>query len=137
LERKRIQDNKGIVILSGAGSYRVIPDPSDADLMNHRGGGQNLSLNMSRALGHKILSKYGVTSEPTVYTWPLFYGDKLVIGCDGLWDVLPKDEVAKIINSINDPVRASKHLLKEAEERWATLKKKSDNITIICVYIIR
>jgi len=105
--------------------------------MSYRGGGQNLSLNMSRALGHKILSKYGVASEPTIYTWPLCYGDKLVIGCDGLWDVLTKEEVAKIVNSINDPVKASKHLLKEAEDKWAVLKRKSDNITAICVYILR
>jgi len=75
-------------------------------------------LAMTRSLGHAILSQCGISSEPEFFSTTLEYailngstfpelvlmqlyacrdGDKLIIGCDGLWDVISNEEAMGIV----------------------------------------
>jgi serine/threonine protein phosphatase PrpC len=48
------------------------------------------SLMPSRSLGHTLLSKHGITFEPTVTACPMTHGDVVVIATDGLWSTYGK-----------------------------------------------
>jgi serine/threonine protein phosphatase PrpC len=48
---------------------------------------------MTRALGHPVLSRYGVLPEPEFSTALMNVGDRLIIASDGLWDVVENDEI--------------------------------------------
>ncbi len=91
---------------------------------------------MTRALGHAILSRCGVSSTPDFFVARLCDGDRLVMGCDGLWDVITSEEAIRIVSlyAAQDPQVACKALVSEAERRWKAKNKPSDNITAIVVF---
>ena len=62
----------------GEGTLRVVPAEGDFPIEEIRR--KKLGLATSRSLGHVILSKYGVSSQPEFFTADLEDGDKLVLG---------------------------------------------------------
>ena len=63
-------------------------------MQNDRVAGQ---LAISRALGDHLLKNSGVSSEPFTTRLPLASSDEfLVIGSDGLWDVVPEDLLMRL-----------------------------------------
>lgn len=61
-------------------------------------------LSVTRALGHKHLSEYGVLCEPTVNTMQLQPADAcLIVASDGVWDVMDPREAA---NRVMDVISA-------------------------------
>jgi len=106
-----------------------------------------LSINMSRALGHPVLCKHGLSPTPEFKSIKLEPDMEyfLVAASDGLWDVFSSQEVGKVIheNLVGCLVSQIEHgveedivreLINKAENRW---KKKcfGDNISTVVVTI--
>ncbi|KAL7583380.1 hypothetical protein Lser_V15G42657 [Lactuca serriola] len=89
------------------------------------------ALQVTRSIGDDDL-KPGVTAEPEVTETILSDEDEyLVMGSDGLWDVVRNDEVVEIMKkTVKEPGMCSKRLAMEAAERGS-----NDNITVIVVFL--
>lgn len=85
-------------------------------------------LAVSRAIGDRVLKRY-VTAEPDIADWHLTASDRfLVIGSDGLWDVMSNEEVGDLIHKLPHPQEAARVLVECAYGRGST-----DNITALVV----
>ncbi|GBG32225.1 Protein phosphatase family protein [Hondaea fermentalgiana] len=95
-------------------------------------------LAVSRALGDIEYSPI-VSSEPTFavhhFDWlpalPAFDAARyawLVLGCDGVWDVLDASDVALTLKYVSDPARAAHKIRTLAFRRGS-----ADNISVVCV----
>jgi serine/threonine protein phosphatase PrpC len=59
-------------------------------------------LALSRAFGDKAARKFGVISEPDIKTFNLSYEDDfLVIGSDGLFDVMKDSEISFLVGRVS------------------------------------
>ena len=86
-------------------------------------------LAISRAIGD--FSIKGVSSIPYICEYELNeFDSKIVLACDGVFDVLSVDEVGKIVQSESDPSIASHKLRNNA-----FAKQSQDNISVIVVNI--
>lgn len=86
---------------------------------NHRVYGFH-SLAMTRALGHKFLGKYGVIHEPHIAHYEVSENDLvLVVGSDGLWDVVEKEDVFSVATAQGIAAQsACKKLIEVALKSW-------------------
>jgi len=98
------------------------------------------SLSVSRAFGDLDSVPY-VTHKPDIFRYMLDKKDKfIVMGCDGLWDVLKNDEVVNFIlsncydNSLSIRVNKKINIAKKLAE-YALKKGSTDNITIIIIFL--
>merc|ERR1712137_140732 len=128
-ERNRIFLKKGKIV-GQIKNRRVIPsvnDYSQEDISKHK-----LALNMSRSLGHLILSNYGVSSTPDMKTIIIEDGDYLVLASDGLWDVMKHEEIRNIIENSEDssPQEIADNLISLVKEKNEEIQN-SDNTTIV------
>jgi len=108
-ERKRIESAGGIVMW--AGTWRV--------------GGV---LAMSRAFGNRLLKQF-VIAEPEIQEQEI--NDELeflIIASDGLWDVVPNEDVVSLVKMEEEPEAAARKLIETAFARGS-----GDNITCIVV----
>ncbi|KAK5579537.1 hypothetical protein RB653_009221 [Dictyostelium firmibasis] len=129
LEKKRIVSTGGRVVYR-CGCYRVIPNKNDYnndDIMKQR-----LALNMSRALGHVVLSKYGVSSTPEFHSESLNPGDYVILASDGLWNVLDLKTIQKYIKKSTSVKELTDLLLSVVESKCQNFKIPCDNVTICC-----
>jgi len=89
-EKKRIESKNGIVSYEKNG----VLGPSRVYPRNDDGPG----LAVSRSLGDLILHNHGVISEPEITHKEIDPDDKfIVIGSDGIWDVMNSSEVIGFI----------------------------------------
>ena len=134
-----------------------------------------LTLNMSRALGHNILSQHGVSHQPDVDTVSLQPQHPaassaeqaeqagsdvwLVLGSDGLWDVMTVEDVVQVIDGqLEEQSRRRRlcrggkgggqagcslclecvccQLLSRAEDSWRQ-RGHGDNISVVLAHITR
>jgi serine/threonine protein phosphatase PrpC len=135
-ECKRIQEtSKGEIVIGAGNMMRVMP-----------GGGfpreeikrRALALNMTRAIGHPVLSQYGVSPEPEFSTTAVAPGDRLVLGSDGLWDVVENDEVALLCSYRSSASKCAQALLNIARDKYSRNRQqhgRADNTTIIVGYV--
>ncbi len=98
-------------------------------------------LSVSRAFGDTSASPF-VIAKPDVYKYKLSDKDKfLVIGCDGLYDVLSNQDIVNfILNYYDDDLcklRPSKQKLNIASliANYAIDKGSTDNISVIIVFL--
>ncbi|KAJ6300697.1 hypothetical protein OIU76_021488 [Salix suchowensis] len=89
------------------------------------------ALQVTRSIGDDDL-KPAVTAEPEITETLLSAEDEfLVMGSDGLWDVMSGADVISIIkDTVKEPGMCSKRLATEAAERGS-----KDNITVIVVFL--
>jgi len=130
----RESEGRGRVSVGSDGkTMRVLPSP---DFCTHEQMvTKHLGLAMTRSLGHAILSQCGISSEPEFFSTTLEDGDKLIIGCDGLWDVISNEEAMGIVALYagQTPQAACEALVREAQRRWKQ-KHGGDNITAVVVF---
>jgi len=127
-EAKRISDEGG-KLFQGKYGPRVIPASgySIDEIILYK-----LALNMTRSLGHSILSKFGISSTAEIDYVKIQSGDILVIASDGLWEIITNEEIPSLIANLA-PKAAVKHLCKTIEERSKLMETQTDNQTIIIV----
>lgn len=127
VERVR-QDGGAILILPN--QYRIYP----ASMPLEEARSRALTLNMSRALGHRKLNECGISAKPdiTQISNKSTNDQSLVIcaGSDGLWDQLSVDDVRIIIERHLPCLKCTvSALLREADTRWLA-RGGGDNITV-------
>ena len=96
-------------------------------------------LSLTRSIGDLEAEKIGVISEPDIIFKKKDSTCKyLVLGSDGLWDVIKPYDVRRIVNPYffrNDPDGACNALMKIASKNWNKEGCDRDDITIIVVFI--
>lgn len=90
-------------------------------------GRVNGILMLSRAIGDATVSRY-ITAEPYQTETPFQEGLKLILACDGVWDVMSDQNAADIFNHSTQPVDAARAIKNEALKRGSM-----DNVSVICV----
>lgn len=111
-----------------------ISDPSEASrvkarggiIVNNRVGGL---LNLSRSIGDVSCRSF-IDAEPYMIQVPRKDGMKLILACDGVWDVLTDDQAFEIFNHSSSPGNAAKTIEEQALEHGST-----DNITVVCAIL--
>ena len=96
-------------------------------------------LSLTRSIGDLEGEKIGIISEPDIVVKKMDSTCKyVVLGSDGLWDVIKPYDVRRIVNPFfyrNDPNGACQALLKTAKKNWEKDGYERDDITIIVVFI--
>lgn len=131
-ERTRCE-SQGARVVEVGGCMRLVP-PDDEPALTQVKGARRLTLNMSRALGHRILSGYGVSAQPQLYIRSVRPGDRLVIASDGLWDVISNELAAFILSYQPSPADAVSALFNEAMDSYALDAAAADNISILVIF---
>lgn len=143
IERHRIQAAGGIVDNAPNEPYinRLWP-PSFAEALNGHGCLEAPGVAISRALGDVVLKKYGMSNIPDVYVEYLDHnpdedeGYIVVIGTDGLWDVITVEEVVYKISKCGKE-NIAEHLVQIAQGRWRARYggMMADDVGVVCVHI--
>jgi len=138
-ERSRVKKNGGKV------SEDLRLYPATMDFFEARKLG--LLINMSRALGHPVLWKHGLSPEPEFRSMKLDPSTEyyFVAASDGLWDVISSEEVGKVIHqnlisclhsqtgqSVEEDIGSELIIL--AENNWKEMCY-SDNISTVVLTI--
>lgn len=58
-----------------------------------------------------------------------------MIASDGVFEFLTNQSVADMVARYDDPLDACKKVVQEAYDLWLQYEVRTDDITIICVYI--
>ena len=101
----------------------------------------------TRMLGY---NKHGITSEPEIVSFEIQANDKfIVLGTDGLWDVLGSKDVVNFVNMSKEKKNTSEELIFTARMLWEREYGKSeyrfigdditqnslDDISVVLVYL--
>lgn len=114
----------------------------------------------SRSIGDSLAEELGVIADPEMVTRELERGDEMIIlASDGVFEFLTNQSVIDICSSFKDPLEGKIHSLStshillnkfskrtichlacqavvdEAYELWLNFELRTDDITIICIYI--
>lgn len=84
-------------------------------------------LAVSRALGDGEFEGI-IGTDPYITQKDRVNGAKIILACDGVWDVLSDEDAAKIARENEDPSEAAKAIVHESIE-----KKTSDNVSCIVI----
>lgn len=94
---------------------------------------------LSRSIGDLIGEEIGIISEPDIIIKNIDSTYKyLVLGLDGLWDMVKPYDVNRIVNPYfnrGDPDGACTALLKRAMKNWEKDGSDRDDISIIVIFI--
>jgi len=93
----------------------------------------SLALNISRALGHVVLSRYGVSPTPDIKSITLRDGDIVLLCSDGLWGEVSNEDIGELIGKHldKDLNKVCSVLVREAEAKSRQRGFVSDNITVV------
>jgi serine/threonine protein phosphatase PrpC len=137
-EVERIQkESKGVVVERSKNNWRVIP--TFADYPEAAIKKDKLALNMSRSLGHHILSQYGVSPKPDFMRTTVVAGDLLLLASDGLFELFEDSDLLQIFLQINSSLPEpnlrllAENLLVAAQSKAKKEKHNMDNCTIVLV----
>ena len=129
-EKLRIEENGGIVKRDylGNGVYRVWSK-----------NGKYPGLAMSRSIGDYVAKSLGVINEPDFYEINVTNNNikSIIIGSDGLWDVLNNNLIEKIVEEYiikDDCVGCVNTLIDEAKKIYNKKNISCDDITVIVIF---
>ena len=90
----------------------------------------------TRSIGDALAEDLGVYAEPEMLTRELQQEDKiLVLASDGVYEFLTNQSVIDICAKFSDPLEACRAVVAEAYELWLQYELRTDDITIICMFI--
>lgn len=127
-EAQRVRDAGGIIFERIIGDKRVT-----SQLMQRRN-----SVNMTRAIGHAVLGMNNVvSSEADISTLQISDASDtmVVMGSDGLFDVVSTGQILEVINSTTDCEQITTRLTQIADSAWKAKRAGGDNITVISLFI--
>jgi len=90
----------------------------------------------TRSLGDRVAEEFGVHAEPEMITRPLTSEDKIIaIASDGVFEFLTNQSVVDICAKFDDPLEACRAVVAESYELWLQYELRTDDITMICVFV--
>lgn len=90
----------------------------------------------TRSLGDHMAEELGVFAEPEMLTREIKPEDRvLVIASDGIYEFLTNQSVVDICAKFTDPLEACRAVVAESYELWLQYELRTDDITIIVVFI--
>ena len=90
----------------------------------------------TRSLGDMIAEELGVYAEPEILSRDIIAQDKIiVIASDGVFEFLTNQSVIDMCAKFKDPLEACKAVVAEAYELWLQYECRTDDITMICMFI--
>jgi len=90
----------------------------------------------TRSIGDSVAEDLGVFAEPEMLTREVVPEDKiLVLASDGVFEFLTNQSVIDICAKFTDPLEACRAVVAEAYELWLQYELRTDDITIICIFI--
>ncbi|EAY20118.1 protein phosphatase 2C, putative [Trichomonas vaginalis G3] len=109
-----------------------ISNKAEVDLVIQRGGTimndrVNGVVSLTRSFGDGLQAS-SISCEPNIVTIDRHDNEKLIIACDGVFEVLSDDVVGETYMKMNDPSKSAR-LIKDT----AIKRGSGDNITVVCV----
>lgn len=90
----------------------------------------------TRSLGDAMAEELGVFAEPEMLTREIKHDDRiLVIASDGIYEFLTNQSVIDICAKFTDPLEACRAVVAESYELWLQYELRTDDITIIVVFL--
>ena len=90
----------------------------------------------TRSIGDSIAEDLGVFAEPEIITRELSPQDKIVVlASDGVFEFLTNQSVIDICAKFQDPLEACRAVVAEAYELWLQYEHRTDDITILCIFL--
>ena len=90
----------------------------------------------TRSLGDSIAENLGVHAEPEMVTINLDSEDKIIVlASDGVFEFLTNQSVIDICAKFSDPAAACRAVVAESYELWLQYELRSDDISMICIFI--
>jgi len=90
----------------------------------------------TRSLGDSIAEELGVFAEPEMVTRELGSDDKIIVlASDGVFEFLTNQSVIDICAKFSDPLEACRAVVAESYELWLQYELRTDDITMICMFI--
>jgi len=90
----------------------------------------------TRSLGDSIAEELGVSAEPEMVTRELGTDDKIIVlASDGVFEFLTNQSVIDICAKFSDPLEACRAVVAESYELWLQYELRTDDITMICMFI--
>mmetsp|Transcript_21896 Transcript_21896/g.33122 ORF Transcript_21896/g.33122 Transcript_21896/m.33122 type:complete len:716 (+) Transcript_21896:90-2237(+) len=90
----------------------------------------------TRSLGDSIAEELGVIAEPEMLTREITPEDKIIVlASDGVFEFLTNQSVIDICAKFSDPLAACRAVVAESYELWLQYELRTDDITMICIFI--
>ena len=90
----------------------------------------------TRSLGDSYAEELGVFAEPEMITRTVRSNDKIiVVASDGVFEFLTNQSVVDMCAKFDDPLEACRAVVAEAYELWLQYELRTDDITMICIFV--
>lgn len=90
----------------------------------------------TRSIGDAIAEELGVCAEPEMLSRELTKDDKIIVlASDGVFEFLTNQSVIDICAKFTDPLEACRAVVAESYELWLQYEMRTDDITMICIFI--
>lgn len=90
----------------------------------------------TRSIGDAMAEELGVYGEPELLTREFLPEDKIIVlASDGVFEFLTNQSVIDICAKFADPLEACRAVVAESYELWLQYELRTDDITIICMFI--
>lgn len=90
----------------------------------------------TRSLGDAMAEELGVFAEPEMLTREIKPEDRvIVLASDGIYEFLTNQSVIDICAKFSDPLEACRAVVAESYELWLQYELRTDDITIIVMFI--
>lgn len=90
----------------------------------------------TRSIGDAMAEELGVFAEPEMLTREINPDDRIIVlASDGVFEFLTNQSVIDICAKFSDPLEACRAVVAEAYELWLQYELRTDDITIICLFI--
>lgn len=90
----------------------------------------------TRSLGDAVANEIGVHAEPEFISKEITNKDKiLVIATDGVFEFLSNQRVMRICSKASSGIDACEEIVKLAYDEWMTNEGRTDDITVIVLYL--
>jgi len=90
----------------------------------------------TRSFGDSIAERLGVFADPEILIRELQPEDRIIVlATDGVFEFLTNQSVIDICAKFDDPLEACRAVVAESYELWLQFELRTDDITMICIFV--
>ena len=113
----------------------TIDEDGDPPRLWHSGG-EYPGCAFTRSIGDSLAEQIGVCAEPELHHRKLDTNDKMIVLIsDGVYEFLSSQKIIEMCAMHTDPLEACKSVVRTAYDEWLKRETRTDDITMICIYI--